>query len=63
MDFVVCGSLLVSKLSSWSGGCGDAGRLFRTLGELLAYYRSFQYHHGFHMALIAIASIELVIKI
>lgn len=60
MGFVVSGALLLSQLSSHWGWWGSAKGLFRTPGELLAHDRYLQSHHGFHMAVIAVASIKLV---
>ena len=54
MDFVVCQSLVVSKLSSWRGGVVGQDDFSGHWEKFLAYYRYLQSLHGFLMVVIAI---------
>ena len=55
MDFFVCQSLVVSKLSSWRGGVVGQADFSGHWEKFLAHYRYLQSLHGFLMAVIAIA--------
>ena len=55
MDFVVCRSLVVNKLSSWRRGVVGQADFLGHWEKFLAYYRYLQSLHGFLMAVIAIA--------